>query len=143
MIDLKKWEIVLCDSKLQINRNTTVQDIKDKIPDLIVRINDVKTGYVWYWCWVDIDDGEFIKAFLCFYKDDPLCRIDLLPQSKREYGWREEGIYHDYPKETLIVRKWLLDHGMTEEEIEWRKTKMFIEGSNDYRASIILTYRRY
>ncbi len=142
MVDFKKRKIVLCNSKLKINRNTKIKHLKEKIPDLIVRVNDVKTGYVWYECWVDIDEGDFIKAYLCFYKNRPLRLIELCPQAKKENGWGEEGIEKDPYKETPAVKKWLMDHGMSEGEIEENKTKMFFEGSWYRRACVRFKYRR-
>lgn len=142
MINFNRREIILCDSKLKINKHTIVKDIKEKISDQIVYIDDTKTGYVWYWCWLDVDEREFIKGLLCFYKDDPLCCIELIPQAKKEYGRGEQGTDKDPYKETLLVKKWLMDHEMSESEIEENKTKIFFEGSPDCRASVWFRYRR-
>ena len=79
MIDINNGRIVLCKSGFVISSEVCPDDIEEKIPDQIAYRYTVNSGWSHYFCWLDIEDGEYIYASLSFCGNrlDSIC---LQPQ---------------------------------------------------------------
>lgn len=79
MIDIQNGRIVLHKSGFVITSEVAQKDFEEKIPDQIAYRYTVDSGWSHYYCWFDIEDGEYIYASLSFCGDrlDSIC---LQPQ---------------------------------------------------------------
>lgn len=135
MLDLKKGEIILCQSGFRINRKTTPEDLEKNIPDLIHRRFDAKSGYYWYYCWLDVEPGQFFGAGLCFKNKKLLIMMDLYPSNIKDTPRP-----NDYMIEHEIDEKWLRQYQETDDEsYRWGRVR-FIRGDWDFSTRIIVSY---
>jgi hypothetical protein len=79
MIDINNGRIVLCKSGFVISSEVCPNDIEEKIPDRIAYRYTVNSGWSHYFCWLDIEDGEYIYASLSFF-GNRLESISIQPQ---------------------------------------------------------------
>ena len=79
MINIKKGEIILCNSGFIINKKTKKEDLERDIPDLIIRKNYIDNDNKHYNCWGDIEQGDYIYIIVSFYKGK-LSTVKILPQ---------------------------------------------------------------
>ena len=79
MIDIQNGRIVLHKSGFVITSEVAQKDFEEKISDQIAYRYTVDSGWSHYFCWLDIEDGEYIYASLSFCGDrlDSIC---LQPQ---------------------------------------------------------------
>ena len=79
MIDIQNGRIVLHTSGFVITSEVAQKDFEEKIPDQIAYRYKVDSGWSHYFCWLDIENGEYIYASLSFCGDrlDSIC---LQPQ---------------------------------------------------------------
>ncbi len=75
MIDINNGRIVLCKSGFVISSEICPCEVEEKIPDQIAYRYTVNSGWAHYYCWFDIEDGEYVYASLSFCGDrlDSIC----------------------------------------------------------------------
>lgn len=66
MIDVNNGRIVLCKSGFVISSKICPLEVEERIPDQIAQRHTVSTGWTHFYCWFDIEDGEYVYASLSF-----------------------------------------------------------------------------
>ena len=141
MIDVKSGRLVLCKSEFIISSEVCPDDIEEKIPELIAYSYTVDSGWSHYYCWFDIEDGEYIYASLSFCGDrlDSIC---LQPQYSASAP-KEQPNLSDVSMDFEGIRAWHQRYFALEKQtFPWGKVALCRETDPIYNPTrLIIKYK--
>lgn len=141
MIDINNGRIVLCKLGFIISSEICPCEVEEKIPDQIVYRDTVSTGWRHYYCWLDIEDGEYIYASLSFC-GNKLDSISLQPQYSVSAPKGQPNI-SDASMDFEGIRDWYQNYFALEKQIfPWGEVTLCRETDPIYHPSqLIIKYK--
>lgn len=144
MLDLKKGEIILCQSGLKIDRYLTIDKLETDTDVQLIRKKDVKTGYIWYSIWADIEGNEYIQVSLCFSvrnQKSKLCRVDIYPHIQKTNPIDAKMYFNNIDKVSESVKIWFSKYCDTPRKVfSWGEV-FNIHGDPNIDPSVVLMYK--
>ncbi len=141
MIDINNGKIVLCKSGFIISSEICPCEVEEKIPDQIAYRYTVNTGWTHYYCWFDIEDGEYVYASLSFCGDrlDSIC---VQPQHSVNAPKGQPNI-SDASMDFEGIREWHQRYFALEKQIfPWGEVALCRETDPIYHPSqLIIKYK--
>ncbi len=141
MIDINNGRIVLCKSGFVLSSKVCPDDVEEKIRDQIAYQYTVNAGWTHYYCWLDIEDGEYIYASLSFCGDrlDSIC---LQPQYSASAPKGQPNI-SDASMDFEGIRKWHQRYFALEKQaFSWGEVALCRETDPIYHPSqLIIKYK--
>lgn len=136
MINTKSGEIILCNSRFNINKNLKASTLEESIPDLIIR-KDITNGYIRYYCWGDIERDGYVYLTICFYKNN-LYSVEIHPQNHSDIP---EGIPYcsDCNTDIKEVSDWYYKFFQHEtQRFKWGEVRLLKGTDSIYHPTVIL-----
>ena len=142
MIDIQNGRIVLHKSGFVITSEVAQKDFEEKIPDQIAHRYTIDSGWTHYFCWFDIEDGEYIYASLSFCGNrlDSVC---LQPQYLADAPKGQPNI-GDASKDFEGIREWCQRHFKLENQsFPWGEVTLCDETDPIYYPSqLVIKYSK-
>ena len=141
MIDLQNGRIVLHKSGFVITSEVAQKDFEEKIPDQIAYRYTVDSGWTHYFCWIDIEDSEYIYASLSFCGNrlDSIC---LQPQYLSSAPKGQPNI-SDVSMNFEGIREWYQRYFTADKHtFSWGEVALYRETDPIYNPSrLIIKYK--
>lgn len=144
MFNVQNGEVILENISFKLNSNTKNELFDETFPkELIHNINDVGTGYIWYYIWGSIvNNDDLILLSLCFNPSKKLEIVEIYPQVLHNMVSDNP----DYSKERLLLDKTVCDNWLknqyglkVQNKFEWGSISSIID-ERSWSSFILIKY---